>query len=232
MHPRLTPLAAALAFAFSNAACADPAPANELDSVVVTASRFKESDTNVPANISIITRDDIRATPAYDLPSLFKGSAGVGVRALYGSLGIDSTVDIRGFGESAGSNTLILLDGQRLNPIDAGSVSWSAIPLDSVQRIEILRGAGTVMYGDKATGGVVNIITDKAGTPRAGITVGLGSYDTQTVSANGAAGNETGYVNAFAGYSHTDGWRQNSHAEQAALSGRGGGWTAAARGRR
>jgi iron complex outermembrane receptor protein len=77
------------------------------------------------------------------------------------------------------------------------------------------------MFGDKATGGVVNIITDKSGTPRAGLTVGLGAYDTQTVSANGAAGNETGYVNAFAGYAHTGGWRKNSQAEQAALSGRG-----------
>ncbi|MCM8594352.1 TonB-dependent receptor [Accumulibacter sp.] len=221
MQPPLTPLAAALVLAFATAAQADPLRAEEPDAVIVTASRFKESDTNVPASVSVITRDDIRNTPAYDLPSMLKGSAGVGVRALTGSLGIDATVDIRGFGEAAGSNTLILLDGQRMNPIDSGSVSWSAIPLDSVQRIEIQRGAGTVMYGDKATGGVVNIITDKSGTPRAGITVGLGSSDTQTVSANGAIGNEAGYANAFAGYSHTGGWRQNSQAELAALSGRG-----------
>ena len=221
MNPRLTPLAAALSVAVAAPALGQQATPAELDTVIVSASRFSEPDPNVPANISVITRDDINNTPAYDLPSMLKGSAGVDVRALYGSLGIDSTVDIRGFGEAAGSNTLILLDGQRLNPIDLGSVSWSAIPLDSVQRIEILRGAGTVMFGDKATGGVVNIITDKSGAPRAGITVGLGSYDTQTVSANGAIGNETGYVTAFAGYAHTDGWRQNAHAEQAALSGRG-----------
>ena len=219
MNPRLTPLAAALSIAFVAPAQAQTA---DLDPVIVSATRFSEPDTNVAANVSVITRDDIRNTPARDLPSMLKGSAGVDVRALYGSLGIDSTVDIRGFGETAGSNTLILLDGQRLNPIDMGSVSWSAIPLDSVQRIEIMRGAGTVLYGDKATGGVVNIITDKSGAPRAGATVGIGSYDTQTVDLNGAIGNEIGYANAFARYAHTGGWRENSQAEQAALSGRGG----------
>ena len=219
MNPRLTPLAAALSIAFVAPA---QAQTTDLDPVIVSATRFSESDTNVAANVSVITRDDIRNTPARDLPSMLKGSAGVGVRSLYGSLGIDSTIDIRGFGETAGSNTLILLDGQRMNPIDMGSVSWSAIPLDSVQRIEIMRGAGTVLYGDKATGGVVNIITDKSGTPRFGATVGIGSYDTQTVDLNGAYGNETGYANAFARYAHTGGWRENSQAEQAALSGRGG----------
>jgi iron complex outermembrane receptor protein len=218
MNPRLTPLAAALSVAFLAPAQAQTA---DLDPVIVSATRFSEADTNVAANISVITRDDIRNTPARDLPSLMKGSAGVNVRPLYGSLGIDATVDIRGFGDTAGSNTLILLDGQRMNPIDLGSVSWSAIPVDSIQRIEIMRGSGTVMYGDNATGGVVNIITDKSGAPRAGITVGVGSYDTQTVDLNGAIGNETGYANAFAHYAHTDGWRQNSQAETAALSGRG-----------
>ena len=219
MNPRLKPLTAALSIAFL--APSPAAAADYLDPVIVTATRFSEPEVNVAANISVITRDDIRNTPARDLPSMLKGSAGVDVRALYGSLGIDSTIDIRGFGENAGSNTLILLDGQRLNPIDLGSVSWSAIPLDSVQRIEIQRGAGTVLYGDKATGGVVNIITDKSGTPRAGATVGIGSYDTQTVDANAAAGNDVGYFNVFGHYAHTGGWRENSKAEQAALSGRG-----------
>ena len=222
MNPRLTPLAAAVSVAFAAPALGQQATPADLDPVIVSATRFSEADTNVAANVSVITRDDIRNTPTRDLPNMLKGSAGVDVRALYGSLGIDSTVDIRGFGETAGSNTLILLDGQRMNPIDMGSVSWSAIPLDSVQRIEIMRGAGTVLYGDKATGGVVNIITDKSGTPRFGATVGIGGDDTQTVDLNGAIGNETGYANAFARYAHTDGWRENSHAEQAALSGRGG----------
>ncbi|MGE5768671.1 MAG: TonB-dependent receptor [Betaproteobacteria bacterium] len=220
MNPRLTPLAAALSFAFLTPAQADSSVS--LDPVLVTATRFSESELHVPANISVISRDDIRTSASRDLPGILRSNAGIVVRSLSGSLGIDSTIDIRGFGESAGSNTLILLDGQRLNPIDAGSVNWSAIPLDSVERIEILRGAGTVQYGDKATGGVVNIITDKSGKPRFGATLGLGSYGTQTIDVNGAAGNEVGYINAFAHYANTNGWRENNQADQLSLSGRGG----------
>ena len=220
MNPRLTPLAAALLVTCTTPLRADGA--RDLDTVVITATRFAEPESRLPANTSVITRDDIRNSPARDLPGILKSSAGVVVRALSGSLGIDSTIDIRGFGESAGSNTLILLDGQRLNPIDLGSINWSAIPLDSVERIEILRGTGSVQYGDKATGGVVNIITDKSGHPRFGATLVVGSYGTQTADLNAATGNATGYINAFAHYADTNGWRANNQADQLALSGRGG----------
>ena len=88
MNPRLTPLAAALSIAFVAPAQAQTA---DLDPVIVSATRFNERDTTVAANVSVITRDDIRNTPARDLPSMLKGSAGVDVRALYGGLGIDST---------------------------------------------------------------------------------------------------------------------------------------------
>jgi len=220
MNPRLPRLAAALLVTCNAPLRADDA--RDADVVVVTATRFAETESRLPANISVISREDIRNSPARDLPGILKSNAGVVVRALSGSLGIDSTIDIRGFGESAGSNTLILLDGQRLNPIDLGSVNWSAIPLDSVERIEILRGAGSVQYGDKATGGVVNIITDKSGRPRFGATLGVGTYGTQTADLNAAAGNASGYINAFAHYADTNGWRANNQADQLALSGRGG----------
>ena len=67
------------------------------------------------ANISVITRNDIRNSPAKDLPGILRSRAGIEVRALYGSLGVDAVIDLRGFGDSAVSNTLVLLDGQRLN---------------------------------------------------------------------------------------------------------------------
>ena len=79
MNPRLTPLAAALSVAFLVPAQAQTA---DIDPVIVSATRFSEPDTNVAANVSVITRDDIRNTPARDLPSMLKGSAGVDVRAL------------------------------------------------------------------------------------------------------------------------------------------------------
>lgn len=188
--------------------------------VVVTATRFADADPRVPANITVISQNDIHHGPAANLPDLLRNQAGVDVRTLYGSLGVDATVDLRGFGEAATSNTLILLDGQRLNPIDMGSVSWSAIPLDSIRRIEIIRGAGTVLFGDRASGGVINIITDHL--PRPAVKVGVGSFGARSLDAQGSLGNERGYVNLAAHYASTDGWRRNSQQDQQSLAGRGG----------
>lgn len=220
MNPRITSLAALLPFIHWLPASAEPA--SDLDPIIVTASRFAEADPQVPANITVITRDDIRRSPARNLPDLLKASAGLNVVPLYGSLGIDTTVDLRGFGDSAGSNTLVLLDGQRLSPIDMGSVSWSAVPLEGIQRIEIIRGSGTVLYGDRATGGVINIITDKSGKERASLTATAGSNDARGVDGQLSGGNGKGYYNLSAHYANTDGWRENTQAEQHSMAGRAG----------
>ena len=212
----------ALALALGSLAVSNLAAAEDEAVVIVSATRFAEADPRVPANVTVVTREDIRNSPALDLPSILRTGAGVEVRALYGSLGTDATVDLRGFGETATSNTLILLDGQRLNPIDMGPVSWSAIPLESVQRIEIIRGAGSILYGDRASGGVINIVTDKSGRPRAAVTATAGSFGHRGVDAQGAAGNDRGYFNVFAHHAETDGWRRNSQQDQQALSGRAG----------
>ncbi len=213
---RAAALAIAALFHHSSQAAADEA------AVIVSATRFAEADSRVPANISVITREDIRNTPALDLPGVLRNAAGVDVRALYGSLGVDASVDLRGFGDTATSNTLILIDGQRLNPIDMGSINWSAIPLESIQRIEIIRGAGSILYGDRASGGVINIITDKSGRPRAAVTATAGSFGHRGLDAHAAAGNDKGYFNLFAHHAETNGWRRNSQQDQQALSGRAG----------
>lgn len=216
MHFRHRAAALAAAALFNAGHAADEAV------VIVSATRFEEEAPRIPANVTVITREEIRNAPAADLPAVLRNSAGVDVRTLYGSLGVDATVDLRGFGETATSNTLILLDGQRLNPIDMGSINWSAVPLESVQRIEIVRGAGTVLYGDRASGGVVNIITDKSGRPRAAVTATVGSFGHRGIDAHGAAGNDTGYFNVFAHAAEAGGWRRNSQQDQQALSGRAG----------
>jgi iron complex outermembrane receptor protein len=190
--------------------------------IVVTATRFAAADPRVPANISVVSREDIRSTPALDLPDILKTRAGVNVSTLYGCMGMDATVDVRGFGDTAASNTLILLDGQRINPIDMGSISWSTIPLDSIQRVEIIRGSGTVLYGDRASGGVINIVTDKSGASHASLAAGAGSYGYRNADAYGAAGNDDGYFNIVAHSAASDGWRRNSQQDQQAIAGRAG----------
>lgn len=218
IHYSRAAVAVALSFALQPAIAA----VEDEAAVIVTATRFQEADPRIPANITVITRAEIRNTPAFDLPAILRNHAGVNVRALYGSLGVDAVVDLRGFGEAATSNTLILLDGQRLNPIDMGSVSWSAIPLESILRIEIIRGAGTVLYGDRASGGVINIITDKSARQRAAVIVGAGSFGQRSLDATAAGGDANGYFNLFAHHAEADGWRRNSQQDQQSLSGRAG----------
>jgi iron complex outermembrane recepter protein len=217
MDRRVKPVALAAALLFASTAFAD-----DERTIVVTATRFAEPDPHVPADISVITREDVQNTPATNVPDLLKATAGVEVRPLYGAMGIDATIDLRGFGDTAGSNTLILLDGQRLNPIDSGSISWSTIPLANIERIEIIRGAGTVLYGDRASGGVINIVTDKSGQHAASFEASGGSYGYRGGDVGVSGGTGSASLRLTAHYADTDGWRQNSRADQQAASGRVG----------
>jgi iron complex outermembrane receptor protein len=196
--------------------------ADDLAAVVVTATRFSETEPGIAANISIITRQDIRNTPAQNLPDVLATRAGIDVRQLGGAMGRDATVDMRGFGSTATSNTLILIDGLRINPIDMDTITWSAIPLDRVERIEIIRGSGTVLYGNGATGGVINIITDKSDRPVAGVTATLGGYGYKGADVQLANGNDKAYYNLFVDYADSNGYRRNSQQDQQTASGRAG----------
>jgi iron complex outermembrane receptor protein len=111
-----------------------------------------------------------------------RGQGGVQIKDLYGD-GSRATVDMRGFGDSAGSNTLILIDGRRLNNPDIGAPDLNSIALDDVERIEIVQGSAGVLFGDQAVGGVINIITRKPGALRHSLKLSAGSYNTVSVHA-------------------------------------------------
>jgi len=194
--------------------------ASDLGTVVITATRFPESASGLTANVSVITRSEIEHSPARSIPDLLNTIAGVDVRPLYGSMGIDAVVDIRGTGDAAGSNTLILVDGQRLNPVDMGSIKWETIPLSAIKQIEIMRGSGSVLYGDRASAGVINIITDKSDKPRASIRAERGSFGYSAVDALAGGGKDGWYGNLFAHDASTDGYRANSDAKQTSAGGR------------
>lgn len=221
MYPRLKSSVAAILCAIAANTHAQNLLLAEAPMVLVTASRFAETDVQAPANVSVITQDEIAHSPARSIPELLKTQAGIDVRPLYGSMGIDAAVDIRGTGEAAGSNTLILLDGQRINPVDMGSIKWETIPLSAIQQIEIIRGSGSVLYGDRAANGVINIITDKSAKPRASASIEAGSYGYGALDASVAGGTGNWFGSLFVNSARTDGWRKNSDAERSSVSGRG-----------
>src|SRR5450759_954176 len=148
------------------------------DAVVVTATRFPEKQLEHPVGVTVITREQIANSAAATLPDLLSRYAGINTRNNSGSP--DVSIDMRGFGMSGDQNTLVLLDGQRLNDIELTTVRWSAIPLEAIERVEIQRGGGAVMYGGGATGGTINIITRSpiAGEKSATVSTSYGSYNT------------------------------------------------------
>jgi iron complex outermembrane receptor protein len=134
---------------------------------------------------------------------------------------------MRGFGATAGQNTLVLIDGRRLNDVDLSGVQWSTIPLEAIERIEILRGSGAVQYGDGASAGVINIITRhpaREGTRAAG-SAQVGSFDTREVNVSMSAFGENAGVQAFARNYDSSGYRDNNQHRQSNF-GVSGTWSA------
>ncbi|WP_035383095.1 TonB-dependent receptor [Ferriphaselus sp. R-1] len=208
-------LLAALLCAASPLAHAEPGQA--LDEIVVTATRFRDAATDKPINVSIISRDDIQQSSARTLPELLAEQAGIAMRDLFGNNAASSTVDMRGFGATAGQNTLILLDGRRITDPDLSGVQWAAIPFAAIERIEIVRGSGAVLYGDGASSGVINIIT-RMPTKVGGsgqVSVRGGSYDTNELQASGGYFSGDVGVDVTASKLHSGGYRANNSNDQA-----------------
>lgn len=153
--------------------------------VVVSATRFAESLARLPVSLSVIDGGELRHSTTSTLPELLGQQAGINAQDVNGNGGASATVDVRGFGATAGQNTLILLNGRRLTDMDQANVNWSAIPPDRIDRIEIMRGSGAVQFGDGAGGGVINIVTRSPLSSGDGsmISARTGSYATRAASA-------------------------------------------------
>ena len=187
------------------------------EQVTVTASRYREKTVRVPANVSVITEEDIAASTAVDIPSLLRTLANVQVIDITGNREHYS-VDLRGFGETAASNTLVLVDGRRVN---LPSVDWIQIPLERVRRIEVTRGGrGSVLYGDNAGAGVINIITREEGPTRLELEMSGGSYG--SLRPSGQVGGAWGDVSygAAGSYFQSDNYRDNSETQGGDVGGR------------
>jgi len=173
----------------------------------------------VGASTTVITANDIAHSPAQSLPEIIAQAPGVQLTTLYGGVnGAGTSVDIRGFGAFATANTLLLINGRRVNDIDLQGVDFSTIPRDSIERIEITRGnSGAVLYGDNAVGGVINIITKTGvGGPAVSGRVegGFGSFNQGTGAASLTTHSGPWSTSFFGNAITSDGYRANNNLRQ------------------
>jgi iron complex outermembrane receptor protein len=181
-----------------------------MQEVVVTGTRYEERVEKIPANVTIIDEKTIKNSNAVNVPDLLRSEEGVTVRDTLGN-GKTAEVDLRGFGETGPYNTLVLVDGRRVNEIDLSGVDWTQIPISQIERIEIVRGAGTVLYGDSAVGGVINIITKTPSqTPSFSAAGSLGSYNMKKGQFSLGGGEGKVAASLYGNYDSTDGYRQNN----------------------
>lgn len=188
-----------------------PAP-TELSPITVTAQRVPSDAATLPVAVSVITAEDIAASSARTMQDLLSTQAGI--HLLNTSSSTDNAiVDLRGFGMTGASNTLILVDGVKQNTNDLSAPNLGVVPLDKVERIEIVRGSGSVQYGGGTTGGVINIITrrDFSKEPvTARATATFGSYGLRQYDAAIAMNNQKVGVDAYMQSLRTDGYRDHS----------------------
>jgi outer membrane cobalamin receptor len=198
----------------SLAAMASPAMAatSDLGVVNVTAEGQPSSTAQSSVPVTVIGRKAIAASHAENLVGLLQGQAGIVVRDTSG-VGAKSSVDLGGFGESAAANSVVLIDGRRVNSPDLSGVDWTQIPLDQIERIEIVHGGGASLYGNGAVGGVINIITR---IPEAGghVSVRGGAYGSGGFAASIGADSGSTRVEANVSGFHSDGYRVNGKFER------------------
>ena len=197
---------------FSPAQAADPSAADS-GQVVVSASRIEESVDGALTDITVITAEDIARSTAQNLPEILSLYGGLYVNDVSGARR-DYQVDLRGFGQSAQQNVLLLIDGRVANLADQMGPDWNLIPLHQIERIEVVRGSrGNVLYGDYAVAGTVNVIT-KSGQGLGGdATVSYGSFGTKSTTTSFGGATQRATYEIYTGYLDSDGYRDNSQTE-------------------
>ncbi|HDQ14289.1 MAG TPA: TonB-dependent receptor [Sediminispirochaeta sp.] len=160
MHKLLSRFAKLLLASALAVFCIPTATAEDPVDVLITAGRVKETEMNTPAHVTVLSGEEIRASGESSLVGVLEVLAGLNFSSYAGPE--SAQIDMRGFGENSHGRVLVMLDGRRLNSQDMEGVQWLSIPIDSIERVEVVRGSSSVLYGNHAVGGVVNIITKES----------------------------------------------------------------------
>lgn len=224
--PKLASLSAALvAVCLTTAAVPSPAapPADAatpvaLDSVVVTATRADRLLSDLPQSVSVVSSAQIEAAPAVSLDDALRltPSIDLPIGASYQLHPTGSGISMRGLG---GLRALVLLDGVPLNDPFFGYVQWNRVPMESVERVEVVSGGGAPLWGNYAMGGVINIITKTPQQNGAIVDGAVGSWGTYRAYVGASAVASNGFkISVDYSRTHTDGYEQTPTAYLQAVS--------------
>ncbi|MFZ4504496.1 MAG: TonB-dependent receptor domain-containing protein [Methylovulum sp.] len=183
-----------------------------LPDVVITATRTSTPQNQLAAGVTVFTREDIEKSQVTNLPELFKGSLGVDI-AQNGGLGQPTSLFLRGTNTD---HVLVLIDGIKVGSVTAGTTPFEHISIDQIERIEIIRGPQSSLYGSEAIGGVIQLFTRKGsvdGTPHYTVSMGAGTYDTAKTSAT--VGGQTGnnWYNLGVSYLNSQGFTNQRNSD-------------------
>ncbi len=167
----------------------------ELEQIIVTATRTAQTADETLASVTVITRAEIERRQATSVQEVLRGVPGVGI-ANSGGLGQPAGVFLRG---TESDQVLVLVDGLRTGSVSAGATAFESIPIDEIERIEIVRGPRSSLYGSEAIGGVIQIVTRKGGGAlKPQFSAGGGSHATYKVAGGLSGGGERGWFNLSA----------------------------------
>ena len=201
MKLRHQTLALALAMALPGIAVAEQVP-TDLDDVIVTATRTPIALQDSIAPAQVIDREQIEASQAGSLQELLAGRAGINL-ANSGGIGKQTSLFLRG---TNSAHTVVLLDGVRINTADFGSATLQDLPLEQIERVEIVRGPQSSLYGADAIGGVIQIFTRRNhGGFAPHLQLGSGSNGLREASGGIGGGTDKGWFGADVAYQRTDG---------------------------
>lgn len=190
----------------------------KLAPVTVSASRFET--TEAPIGATVITAEQIRDAGINNVNEAIRKIGGVYGRQNFSGTS-DFSLDLSGFGTNSDNNMVVMVDGIRISENEQTPTLVSSIPIDAIERIEIVRGGSSVLYGEGATGGTIQIITKRGRTnaTRGSVFAEAGSYGYQEARASLSKGWDNFVLDANLGSIHADNYRANSGVRQDTFSG-------------
>jgi iron complex outermembrane receptor protein len=194
----------------------------DLDEIVVTATKTENVVRDVPVRINVLNSFQVKALPVQYTDEYLQYLPSVNVSRPFGIFSSKSTVTMRGLDGKEQGRVLVLVDGVPVNKADGGSVNWNLVSNGDVERIEVVKGPGSSIYGGNAMGGSVNILTRKPQKRLSGQAgIEYGTYNTiggkLNLSGRASDSLEHGlYWNLNGRYLQSDGYITQSEADQAA----------------